>query len=108
MSHLDFGVVMILEAIFAATANLLTYCFFGKMATESYERMSECLYECNWVNLSPKLQKYIVIIITNAQRPIYYDGFGVAVLNLETFNKVELGNILENKNTFSFLLSQFD
>lgn len=50
--------------------------------------MADCLYECNWLELSPELQKYLVIVIRNIQKPIYYHGFGVAVLNLVTFNAV--------------------
>lgn len=58
------------------------------MATESYATIADSLYECNWYELSPKLQKYLTIMITNAQGPMFYHGFGVAVLNLETFNRV--------------------
>lgn len=58
------------------------------MATESFLQMSECLYESNWPVLAPNLQKYFVIMIGNTQQPIYYNGFGLVVLNLEAFGKV--------------------
>lgn len=71
---------------------LFGYCYFGKMATESYLKMADCLYGLNWHELDLKYQKYFVIMMANAQRPIYYHGFGVAILNLETFLKVSERN----------------
>lgn len=64
------------------------------MATKSFEKMADSLYDCMWYGLDEKLQKYILIMITNAQKPIYYHGFGVAVLVLETFTKVSNGLLL--------------
>lgn len=56
--------------------------------------MAECLYEdSNWRELSLDLQKATLMMIQNMQIPIYYNGFGVAVLNLEAFvtvRKVDL------------------
>lgn len=72
----------------AATLSLFVYCFFGKLATTSFEEMANCTYESNWQQLRVDLQTYLILMIGNMQRPIYYHGFGVAVLNLETFCKV--------------------
>lgn len=64
--------------------------FFGKMTTESYEKMAERLLESNWYRLNLNLQKDFIVIIANMQRPLCYHGFGVITLNLETFGKVSL------------------
>lgn len=50
--------------------------------------MADSLWENKWYEWSIESQKYIVTMMINAQRPIYYHGFGVALLNLETFTKV--------------------
>lgn len=50
--------------------------------------MSDRLYESNWQDLPVDMQKYFILMIKNANRPISYNGFGVATLNLETFLKV--------------------
>lgn len=71
-----------------ALSNLFCYCYFGVAATESYEEMSNGLYNSKWSELSVDLQKYFVVMIANAQRPLYYDGFGIAVLDLQTFAKL--------------------
>lgn len=67
---------------------MFVYCYFGKIATESYAKMSDCLFESNWPEKPVKLQKYFILMIGNAQRPLEYHGFGLAVLKLETFANV--------------------
>lgn len=60
------------------------------MAHDSFEQMSDCLYECDWHVFSYDVKRHILFMITNIQRPLYYHGFGVAILELETFVKVNL------------------
>lgn len=74
--------------LLAGVSSLFVFCFFGKMATESFEGIAECISNASWQNLSLDLQKDLVFIIANAQRPLAYHGFHVAYLNLETFTKV--------------------
>lgn len=69
-------------------SNLFLYCFFGKVATESYEQISDCMFQANWVTLPVKYQKYFILMIGNSHRPFYFHGFKFAILNLETFTKV--------------------
>lgn len=90
MKHFDYSMIVHLMAISVSMANLFLYCFYGKMATESYERMAMCLYESNWIEQPIHLQKYFILMIGNMQRPLYYHGFGIAVLNLKTFTTVIL------------------
>lgn len=66
--------------------NLFVYCYFGKMTTDSYSKMSDCVYfELDWREFPSKLQKYLVFMIQNMQKKIYYHGFDVAVMDLRTF-----------------------
>lgn len=67
---------------------LFMFCYFGKLSTTSFEDMADCLYENNWYKWSIESQKCVQIMIQIAQRPIYYHGFRVCILNLETFTKV--------------------
>lgn len=68
--------------------NIFLYCFFGSLATKSFEKMNDSLFECDWFELPVNLQKYFIIMIQNTQHPIFYHGFGMAVMNLETFLQV--------------------
>lgn len=64
---------------------LFFYCYFGELATESYEKMADILYESNWYGLPVALQKRFVVMIIDMQQPIHYHGFGIANLNLSSF-----------------------
>lgn len=64
------------------------YCHFGQLSTESYEKMSDTLYESNWPKLSVTIQKHIIVMIANMQKPRYYSGFGMVNLHLGTFINV--------------------
>lgn len=66
----------------------LFYCFFGRMATEQFSQMADCLFQSDWPNLPIQLQKYYILMIDNAQLPLCYHGFGMTIMNLETFTKV--------------------
>lgn len=50
--------------------------------------MADFIYESDWHLHSIKLQKYIMLMMENMQMPLYYTGFGIAYLNLETFERV--------------------
>lgn len=76
-------------------SNLFMYCYFGHNATDSYTAIADCLFELKWYNQPLNLQKQFIVIIQNAQQPIYYDGFGVAHLNLNTYCKVNILTIYD-------------
>lgn len=86
--HLDFNICVVIQSAMVTGPSLFIYCFCGKLATESFEKMAQCLYEANWHNTSVILQKYIIIMMSNTQQPLYYDGFGIVILNLKTFTSV--------------------
>lgn len=82
-------VIVLASKIAVSLANLFGYCYFGRYATESFTLyISDSLYNANWQNLPVELQKYIIIIMINAQKPKFYHGFGMVYLNLETFCKM--------------------
>lgn len=54
--------------------NLFLFCYFGKLATESYGKMANCLYDGNWQDLVAPLQKYFIVMMADAQRPVHYTG----------------------------------
>lgn len=84
----NFDASMVILITMVSTSLLFWYCYFGKIATDSFEAMADCLYESNWQSLPIELQKYFIIMIANAQRKLYYHGFGVVKLDLEAFTKV--------------------
>ncbi|XP_055307926.1 odorant receptor 85c-like [Sitodiplosis mosellana] len=88
LKHLDFGFCFMFIVVIISASNLSLWCYFGTLATESFEKMALCLYESNWLDLPIHLQKYYVIMIANAQRPLLYHGFGFITLNMNTFARL--------------------
>lgn len=80
------GIVTIM--LIYCVLTLFLYCYVGKLATESYQGISDALFEANWADLPVEFQKYFLIMIGNSQKPLYYHGFGVIILNLDTFTTV--------------------
>lgn len=88
---MDPSVAIIILSASSTVSNLFIYCYFGMLSTESFEQMSDYLYyDLNWFEMPFKLQKYLVIMISNMQKPIYYHGFEIAQLSLRTFIQVRI------------------
>lgn len=85
---MNFGVFVLLAGIANSTLNLFLYCFFGGFASDNFNKMATKLYKSDWLELPINLQKYFILMIGNVQKPLYYHGFGIVILNLETFTKV--------------------
>lgn len=110
LKHVDVEIAFILLAFVIGMCNLFVYCYFGMLANESFQNMAECLYESKWHELTLDMKKATLLMIQNMHKPIYYHGFGVAVLNHETFIKVNRIEIFFHGNNLliiCFLLFRF-
>lgn len=76
---------MLLSVISLTLLNVFPYCFYGQMITECFAKMSDCLFDLKWQKFSPKFQKNIGVMLMYTQKPTYFHGFEVLVLNLNTF-----------------------
>lgn len=79
---------MILMSLLVSSANLYFYCYYGNRSTNDYAKMAQLLFESNWNEQPVELQKFFKMMISNAQRPLFYHGFRMVHLNLETYLKV--------------------
>lgn len=89
----------ILVTIGTNLLNLLLYCYNGKETTDSYAAFSVHLFQSDWYALPLELQKYILMMIADAQLPMYYHGFGIVRMNLETFTSVGFEFSMMDQNT---------
>lgn len=89
MKHLDWGILLLFIGIAAAISNLFLYCYFGQFAHDYYLDIANCYYNANWLTLPSNIQKYFVLLIANAQRPLRYHGLGLAFVDLNTFLRVK-------------------
>lgn len=86
--------------------NIFVYCYFGKLATESFVGMADFLYNVSWHRLPVRLQKHLIIMIANMQRPVHYHGSHIGTMNLETFCKVNfLFTIITERTIYYISLS---
>lgn len=90
LQHLGYGVIILLMATATNILTLFVYCYFGKLATESFSLMPNRLFESNWQKLPVKLQQYFILMIGNAQQSLHYHRLQIVKLDLETFTKVSV------------------
>lgn len=88
MNDIDSRIIIVLIGFFCGLSNLFVYCYFGMVANESTLKMNDCLYDSNWYGLPLDLQKMFPFLIRNTQQPLFYHGFGVVPLQLETLQRV--------------------
>lgn len=88
IQHLGFDICILVLGFFTCSSSPFMYCYFGKNSSDCYANMGDRLYETNWQHIPIDLQKYFIIIIGNMQRPLYYHGFQIFTVNLETFQQV--------------------
>ena len=75
-------------ALITGFLNLLVYCYLAYKATDHYLSVGDLLYEAKWNKLPRKYQKHFILMIQNAQRPVYYHGFKLIKIVLGTFTQV--------------------
>lgn len=72
------------------TTALYLYCYCGQVSTDSYTSIADRLYNSEWVSAPIKLRRMYVLMIAHAQKRMYYRGYGVVDLNLETYLRVSI------------------
>lgn len=75
-------------SMLTSAGNIFLYCYVGTFTTVKFLRFSDAAYESLWYKFPVELQKYLRLIIADAQRSRAFDGYGVMDLNLVTFAKV--------------------
>lgn len=104
---MDFDAILILFSIVGGLLKTFWLFLFGRLTTERFGQMADCLFESNWPKLPINLQKNIRIIIQNAQRPLYYHGLQIVTLNLESFVKVLFSSLTCNLYQIGLSLAIF-
>lgn len=66
------------------------FCYYANSTTDRIADLSQAAYNSNWMEWSPELQKYIILIMRRSQEPVYFNGLGLIYCTLETFGKVRM------------------
>lgn len=77
-------------ALATGESNLFLYCYHGGRTTVNYLEFTDCIYGIKWIQLPVQLQKLFIIMIGQAQKPLFYSGSGIIKLDLAVFGNVRL------------------
>lgn len=94
---MQLNIINLVVCALIALSEAFLFCYFGVMTTKSLSKYVDSIYEVHWYDIPVPLQKRLVVIMANLQRPQEYQGFGMMALNLVTFVKVKFYNY---KNIF--------
>lgn len=91
-------------ALAAGETNLFLYCYHGGRTTHNYLEFTDSIYGVNWVQLPVQSQKLFIIMIGQAQKPLFYSGSGIIKLDLAIFGNVRLSLCdFSSKNAFIYI-----
>lgn len=101
----DINILFISICTITSLTNLILYCYFGKLTTDNYLEFSKCAYELsNWYELPVDLQKYFILVISNANKPLCYNGLGIMSLKMETLTNVSTSMFVTKAGVKYFLV----
>lgn len=64
------------------------YCGLATHVTGRISSIGDSTYNSNWYDYPPELRKFVNLIITRSQEPVYFTGFNLIGCTLEIFGKV--------------------
>lgn len=85
---LNMRIYIALLGIVVCSGSVLLCCYVGSFTMDTFECYASTSYESLWYKFPNGLQKYVLLIIAEAQRPKAFEGFGFFLLDLVTFSKV--------------------
>lgn len=85
---MDIRIFIVLLSMVVNAGNVFLCCFVGSATKEIFWRYGDISYGSVWYQFPIRLQKYVLLIIVDAQRPRVFSGLGIIELNLIAFGKV--------------------
>lgn len=76
------------NGVWISTTVMFSSCYFPNKITTYCSDIGNIVYQSEWYRLSPKLQKYLQLVIKRSQRPVFLHGFKIIRCSMETFSKV--------------------
>lgn len=82
-------------------------CETGQDVSDRSNKFGDEIYKCDWYLLPHKLQRMLIIILINAQEPVYIRGFGNVECTRESFKQVKLIRSIDRVQFEKFYVSIF-
>lgn len=65
-------------------------CDLGESVTSAFGEMDEIVYDINWPDVPPDIEKYVVLVLAATQQPIIMEGIFGMDCSRFTFKRVNL------------------
>lgn len=91
-THLDLNFLIMVFAATSGIATVFLYCYIGSLVTDHFQSYGDIPYEIQWYKLPIDLQKFLQLIIFDAQRPHIFHGLHIIDLNMMAFTQVNDSN----------------
>lgn len=64
------------------------FCYFATLTTNRIVAIGNAVYDSNWYNYKPMLQKCLILIISRTQKEVHFTGFTMVRCTLAVFGQV--------------------
>lgn len=64
---------------------LLTLFYFGQKVHTNLLELSDVIYQLEWYRYSPRVRRFMLLMLLRAQQPFYLSAYGIMALNLENY-----------------------
>lgn len=82
---MDKEIIIASIGICMSSGNIFLYCYVGSTTTDNFLQYADTTYESLWYKFPVDLQKYLRLIIADAQHRRVFKGLGIIDLNLIVF-----------------------
>lgn len=93
-ANIPFLVLLITVSIF----QLFKPCFIGQLIESGNEKLSQIIYEGDWISESAEHKKSLMILVESLKDPLKLHAINLFIFNMETFKtvscKIFFGKIL--------------
>lgn len=84
----DWNIILVILAICMSFGTIFVYSFTGSLVTSSLLQCADDTYDVLWYRFPANVQKILIIILMEAQKPLRFHAYKIAYMNFEIFMKV--------------------
>ena len=74
--------------MFFSFFQIYIFCQLGEMVSGKFMDLSETIYQLEWYNFPPEIQRILIILLINTEEPVEFVAYGNIVCSCETYKKV--------------------
>lgn len=82
------SIILLAMLVLSAVFNVI-FCEFGELVADQFEIFNDAIIQSNWYLAPIQIQKMLIIVMANSQRPTLIRGYGNILCVRETLKKVK-------------------